>query len=315
MNELKVNIKGEEVIIKNLSTASISERMEDIVLEYVGRRKARVIVANVPDIVGDENVLIVEVNKTLYKLVINNGVPLLVEYNIKNDFKIALMERGLWPIDAKECAEALFSTQKGKDSSISEPYWIPKGFKYFTGDIETGYVVKDEKGNEFTYCPSTDEYISRYEISKGPDGAPMSVPGKDAWVNITRDEAKALARCFTLDTTADLIEVSSWDMLCEFLSLKIDGNLIRGDSTSIGAYDNSVGEVQTGEKSSFMIYNIDCLAGNHWCITNDIDNQGYAIICGGSYKCLGHSAPMNCKSCMHVNSTDIDVGFRIVHKK
>ena len=64
-----------------------------------------------------------------------------------------------------------------------------------------------------------------------------------------------------------------------------------------------------------MIYNIDCLAGNHWCITNDINQKGYVVLCGGSYYEDGFDGPM-------ASTGDIDpvnrynyVGFRIVLKK
>lgn len=305
MNELKVNI-GEKVTLKKLSTMCTPERIEDVVLEYVGRRTAKAIINAVTDIVGDENVVVAKVNGTLYKLVLNNGVPSFVVYNIKKDIEIALMEKGFTTTDAAECVEALF---------VSRPDWIPAGFKYHTGDLETGYVVKDKKGNEFTYCPAIDQYISRYEISKGDDGDPMSVPGKNAWVDIDYAEAKGLAKFFVANGKSGLISDSDWSKMCEFLATKIDRILIFKDSTSIGAYRNNGREVRTGENSNFMIYNIDCLAGNHWCITDDFNEYGSLLIRGGSYAENGDCVPM-------VDTDDIcamdryyNVGFRIVLKK
>lgn len=315
MNELKTNIDETEINIKKVSTACTSEKIEDVLLEYVGRRTAKGIIDAVTDIVGDDNIVVAEVNETMYKLILINGVPSFKEYNIKKDVVNALMENGFTEADAIECAEALFDTETTKNATISKPDWIPAGFEYFTGDLETGYVVKDKKGNEFTYCPATDEYISRYEISKGDDGAPMSVPGKDAWVNITRKQAKELAKSFAADGTSDLIENSEWDKLCGFLATKIDRVLVFNDSTSIGAYYSNGGEVRTGENSSFMIYNIDCLAGNHWCITNDFDKDGYVVICGGSCFVNGYVRPMASTCSMSPDCRSNDVGFRIVLKK
>lgn len=315
MNELKTNICETEVNIKKVSTACTSEKIEDVLLEYVGRRTAKGIIDAVTDIVGDDNVVVAEVNETLYKLILINGVPSFEEYNIKKDVVNALMENGFTEADAIECAEALFATETTKNATISKPDWIPAGFEYFTGDLETGYVVKDKKGNEFTYCPATDEYISRYEISMGDDGAPMSIPGKDAWVSITQEEAKKLAKSFSADGTSNLIGNSEWDKLCEFLSTKIDRALVFYDSTSIGAYYNNGGEVRTGENSNFMIYNIDCLAGNHWCITNDINPNGYVVLRGGSYCNGGDHRPMASSSDIYPGRGNNGVGFRIVLKK
>ena len=233
MNELKVKVGETEVKIKKALTACTPETIENVVLKYVGRRSAKAIIATVTEIVGDENAVVAEVDGTLYKLVLNNGVPSFVVFNIKKDIEIALMEKGFATIDAEECAEALFATETTKNATISKPDWIPAGFEYFTGDLETGYVVKDKKGNEFTYCPATNEYISRYEISKGDDGTPMSIPGKDAWVNITQEEAKRLAKSFSVDGTSNLIGNSEWDKLCEFLSTIIDRALVFDNSTSI----------------------------------------------------------------------------------
>lgn len=317
MNELKTNICETKVNIKKVSTACTSEKIEDVLLEYVGRRTAKDIIDAVTDIVGDDNVVVAEVNETLYKLILINGVPSFEEYNIKKDVVNALMENGFTEADAIECAEALFATETTKNATISKPDWIPAGFEYFTGDLETGYVVKDKKGNEFTYCPATDEYISRYEISMGDDGAPMSIPGKDAWVSITQEEAKKLAKSFSADGTSNLIGNSEWDKLCEFLSTnKIDRALVFDDSTSIGAYYNNGGEVRTGENSNFMIYNIDCLAGNHWCITNDIINQnGYVVLRGGSYNFNGYNLPLASSNFINPDCSFYNVGFRIVLKK
>ncbi len=315
MNELKTNICETKVNIKKVSTACTSEKIEDVLLEYVGRRTAKDIIDAVTDIVGDDNVVVAEVNETLYKLILINGVPSFEECNIKKDVVNALMENGFTEADAIECAEALFATETTKNATISKPDWIPAGFEYFTGDLETGYVVKDKQGNQFTYCPETNEYISRYEISMGDDGAPMSIPGKYAWVSITQEEAKKLAKSFSADGTSNLIGNSEWNKLCEFLSTKIYRALVFDDSTSIGAYYNNGGEVRTGENPNFMIYNIDCLAGNHWCITNDINPKGYVVLRGGSYCIDGIAMPMASTCYIEPDSSHGDAGFRIVIKK
>ena len=87
------------------------------------------------------------------------------------------------------------------------------------------------------------------------------------------------------------------------------------NSTAIGAYYNNGGEVNTGENPTFMIYNIDCLAGNHWCYTNEVNEYLNIVICVGSYNCDGCFEPMVSRFDIVPDSRDNDVGFRIVLKK
>lgn len=314
-------LKATEITIREMTTSLNEQTIENALLEYVGRRAVKDIATAVMELAVNSNQIIAEMpNNKMYKIVINNGVPSFEEYDFKSSLAKILIEKGFEEVDANECVASMLATIAEPSSEpiqTNKPSWIPEGFEYYTGDLDTGYVVKDKKGNEFTYMPATDEYISRYEISKGYDGVtPMSVPGQPAWTRITPDEAKKVARSFDPNCNSDLIkDYNDWEKMCEFLSTKIGKSLVYDDSTPIGAYYNNGGEVNTGENPAFMVYNIDCLAGNHWCITNEITEYSTIVICGGSYNFDGDDKTMASHAYINHNFRYRDVGFRIVLKR
>lgn len=313
---LKAMFGNTEITIREMTTSLNRQSVENALLEYAGRRAIKDIATAVMELAVNDNQIIAEIQNKMYKLVLNNGVPSFEEYNFKCNLVNLLIRKGFTAEDANECTDSMLTTTV-EASQSKEPLWIPEGFEYYTGDLDVGYVVKDKKGNEFTYMPATDEYISRYEISKGNDGfTPMSVPGKHAWTNITQAEAKKLATSFAPDCNSDLIkDYDEWGKMCEFISTKISKSLVYNDSTPIGAYCNNGGKVNTGDNPKFMIYNIDCLAGNHWCITNEKNEYLNIVVCGGSYNNYGSNKPM--MSYCGINPSDgyDNVGFRIVLKK
>lgn len=314
---LKAMIGNTEITISKMTIILNEQSVENALLEYVERRTVKDIATAVMELAVNDNQIIAEMpNNKMYKLVITNSVPSFEEYDFKGNLERVLIEKGFTAIDANKCVDSMLATAE-EPSQSKEPLWIPKGFEYYTGDLETGYVVKDKKGNEFTYMPATCEYISRYEISKGDDGVtPMSVPGRPAWTCITPDEAKKVARSFAPDYNSDLIkDYNDWGKMCEFLSTKIGKSLVYDNSTPIGAYHNNGGEVNTGDNPAFMIYNIDCLAGNHWCITNQRNEELYTVICGGSCADFGFHEPMMSHDSILYIRSDCNISFRIVLKR
>ena len=312
---LKAMFGNTEVTIREMEASLNRQIAENALLEYVGRRAIKDIVSAIMELAENDNQIIAEVENKLYKLVLSNGVPSFETYNFKEKLAEILVAKGFEMADANECVEAMLTTVEPIQSK--KPLWTPEGFEYYTGDLDTGYVVKDKKGNEFTYMPATDEYISRYEISKGDDGiTPMSVPGKPAWTNITHSEAQKVAQSFAPNCNSDLIkDYNDWKKICDFIASKIGKSLVYDNSTAIGAYYNNGGEVNTGENPTFMIYNIDCLAGNHWCYTNEVNEYLNIVICVGSYGNDGGYEPMVSRFDVHPNIRNDLVGFRIVLKK
>ena len=319
---LKAMIIGNtEITIREIPISLNEQTIENAILKYIGRREVKDIVTAVMELTVKDNQIILQMpNNKMYKLVINDGVSSFEEYDFKSNLAKVLIEKGFEEVDANECVAFMLATiaePSPESIQTNKPLWIPEGFEYYTGDLNIGYVVRDKKGNEFTYMPATDEYISRYEISKGYDGVtPMSVPGKPAWTCITQREAKKVARSFAPNCNSDLIkDYNDWQKMCGFLSTKIGKALVYNDSTQIGAYNNNGGEVNTGENPAFMLYNIDNFAGGTWCITNEITEDLDTFICGGSFCTNGDVDTMASRDYVGYNARNVDVGFRIVLRR
>lgn len=215
--------------------------------------------------------------------------------------------------------EARNDNNNGNTSiATQEPLWIPTSFQYLTGNLNTGYVVVDSLGNEFTYLPESDEWISRYEISEGENGMPMSLPYMPAWVRISYEKVKneilgKFGKGGNCNYTVDLID--KWENeIVKFIATKIDRKLVYEDSGPIGAYYDTDKEINTGSEPQYMIYNISDLAGNHWCITNEED-RGYIAISGGSWVDYGDKTPLAACAITLPFATCRTVGFRIVLRK
>lgn len=210
-----------------------------------------------------------------------------------------------------------FKTEKGVDKTAetmeNAPSWIPEGFQYAEGDLDTGYVIEDQYGNQFTYCPPIDKYLSRYEISKGEDNRPMSIPGQKAWVLIENETAGKIAREF-YGPEASLIPNADWDELCKFIAKKIGESPVYVNSSKIGAYNGK--PVLTGSNPDYSVYNLDSLTGNHWCMTIEgSPYRGYQYIRGGCYEQKGDKWPMSGRYEEYLGAASLRLGFRIVIRK
>ena len=158
---------------------------------------------------------------------------------------------------------------------MEQPSWIPIGYQHIEGDMLTGYVISDVYGNEFTYIPYLEEYISRYEISKDVFGKPASIAGQKVWTNISYKQAMKVARNFDPLAHSDLLEDIS----------KI-GEAIKQKSGIHYPEDVYKGRLylRTGAIPENMIYNIDCLTGNYRCITHQYKTNSICdCIDGKSY--------------------------------
>ena len=199
--------------------------------------------------------------------------------------------------------------------ATQEPLWIPTDFKHLTGDMDTGYVVIDPLGNEFTYLNGI--WVSRYEISKGENGIPVSLPNKPTWTGEHYYDVKfrileKFRKSDNCNYTVDLI--NDWTTeIVEPIATKIDRKLVYEDSSSIGAYINNGEEINTGSNPKFMVYNISDLAGNHWCLTNKKNLK--VEVGGGSYLTEGNICTLAWRGVAGGFERANDVGFRIVLRK
>ncbi len=197
------------------------------------------------------------------------------------------------------------------------PVYMPKGFKYLDGAIESkNYRIIDQEGNIFTWVPErTLKYgrlvkgffVSTYEISKGAKRTPKSIEGAMPWVNISKP--KAIEQAAKLG--GRLLDGQEWDAICEECAETVGEFKVYKDSAEIGNYWNSAGSTQTLETTGkHVICGISNLAGNCWTWTNETDGK-LAVIRGGSYIDDGNY-PMASRFNRNRNYRNFNIGFRIV---
>ncbi len=234
---MNTKINGTEVGIldsKNETVNIANDVVEEFLQEFVGKRRSKKLAETI----------IME----LHSLEESNAEE------VWNRIGLLLEKQGLEDEEVQEFRAFIQEHSKQEVDGIE----IPEGFHYVTGSNQEGVVIEDQKGNQFTTFKEIDFWVSRYEIS-----APgMSIAGKNAWTNINFPDARYVAKSFAKN--ADLINERRWDSLMQAISSRIGRELVYEDSTSIGAY-NTCREIKTGSNPSYMVCNIDCLAGSHFC--------------------------------------------------
>lgn len=194
-----------------------------------------------------------------------------------------------------------------REVSAMNPY-IPTGFSYREGDVESGYVIEDSYGNQFVWIPvesgkltrntmlDTDYeesnstatalvnsvaqnygfYVARYEASSYNANGEMvagSMRNKSPWVNVTYTDAVSAASkaasAFGYEGYQTAIMNSySWDTTTAWLDASFESY---STSTSYGNYS---GEIRnTGTTESDIKNNICDLAGNVREWTTEIYKQ------------------------------------------
>ncbi len=214
-----------------------------------------------------------------------------------------------------EETEETEETKETKETKAM-PAYMPEGFKYLDGAIESkDYRIVDKQGNVFTWVPErtlkngktvAGFFLSTYEISKDAYGVPRSVEGELPWVSISWTEAREQASKFD----GRLISNDQWDSICEECAETIGEIKVYENSAEIGNY-LSYKLRKTGE---YLVCGCSNLAGNCWTWTNEIkDTQigQLAVIRGGSYYHAGYDKPMAGRSHQEL-AGDCNIGFRIV---
>ena len=68
--------------------------------------------------------------------------------------------------DEKEYYDFVIDVEYGKNFSYSQPF-IPEGFNYVEGKWDSGFIIEDEKGNQFVWVPcGGDEELSVPKLQK-----------------------------------------------------------------------------------------------------------------------------------------------------
>ena len=161
-------------------------------------------------------------------------------------------------------------------------------------------------------------YISRYSISKSPEGKPQSVKGVMPWTNINFGDAKKVASTIEdneavkshLTFGAEYDSVLEWFIKTEVKTLAE----ISRDSTEWGNHWNTKNSqrnvVETGSKEEWCVNNIYDFAGNVNEWTQEEYSCLYRVIRGGVYCSNGYNEPAACRNCSKPNFDYGLTGFR-----
>ncbi len=181
-------------------------------------------------------------------------------------------------------------------ASATSPY-IPKGFSHKEGEVENGYVIEDEKGNEFVWVPveggkltrntmmdtNYEEsnhtasalvnsvaqnygfYVARYEASEyemNGEKVAASMVDKSPWTNITYTEAIEVATNVATafeyeDCQTSIMNSYAWDTTTAWIEKSFENY---ATSTSYGNYSGQIRN--TGATESDRKNNICDIAGN-----------------------------------------------------
>lgn len=280
-----------DIRIKKVIPCNVEpEDVISIFSKYVDKTLAAGLASIYKSAIGDEEFVILENESKIYELNFKYGSPSFDESEIFKKMMTVLETGGLSNKNALKCISEVFFAKENAEADRKKKLaekarieeianemltWMPKGYKYLTGNMYTGIVIVDEYGNEFTYVPYVDIYVSRYEISLDKDGYVSSIPDRKAWVNMKYKEALAAAEDFDPKNKSGLLKSVK----------KIREAIIRktGNDYPEVVYAGNV-ELRTGAMKENMIYNIDCLVGNHYCILESADPRHDTRIYGTSYE-------------------------------
>lgn len=180
--------------------------------------------------------------------------------------------------------------------SATNPY-VPKGFNVISDNVDEGFVISDEFGNQYVWIPVTSGkltrqtmlnidyeesagtstalvnsvakyygfYIGRFESSQYDhegEVAAASMAGKIPWTNITYvnavEHAENSARIFGYtDCSTALISSHAWDTVIEWVDL-VNENY--SSDVNFGNYSGTI--YPTGTTTTDSVRNICDLAGN-----------------------------------------------------
>lgn len=183
-----------------------------------------------------------------------------------------------------------------REASASSPY-MPTGFSHVEGEVENGYVIKDEYGNEFVWVPvesgkltrntllDTDYeeststatalvnsvaqnygfYIARYEASKyelNGENVASSIANKSPWNNVSYSSATEAASKATSTFGYEgyqtaIMNSYAWDTVLQWLDAQFENY---STNTSYGNYSGDIRN--TGMTQTDIKNNICDLAGN-----------------------------------------------------
>lgn len=163
-------------------------------------------------------------------------------------------------------------------------------------------------------------YISRYNISKSPEGKPQSVKGAMPWVDVEFDEAKALAASLQVGKTvkSHLTYGAEYDSVLAWLiqSGSVSQKAIAENSAGWGNYWDTKGGsraiVPVGSCEDWAANGIYDLAGNVDEWTQEQYDKSLYVIRGGNYYYDGCYCPVSYRCGMQGFRSFHNTGFRAV---
>lgn len=164
-NDSSLSYKGTWIGYKSNYYFVDQDEFEKRMSKYCGRKIINETLSNIKEELTDNTLCIVIGDLVHYKLIITDVLePTLEKFseNFSKKLSNLLIKKG-------------FSQQEVTEILFDSPKRIPKGFRYLTGTLRTGYVITDDDGNEFVYLPKSNVYISRYPISQTSTGKLVSV--------------------------------------------------------------------------------------------------------------------------------------------
>lgn len=162
--------------------------------------------------------------------------------------------------------------------------------KGFNEPLEGGLLAQKESVSKYGGF-----YMSRYDISKSPEGAPQSVKGCMPWVNINFPEALNVSATFECSDVvrSQLTYGAEYDSILQWLIESGCKTLkeVAKDSTRWGNYWNTNGVpkrvVETGSYEEWCKNNVYDIAGNISEWTQERYGSSLRVLRGGNYLDFG----------------------------
>lgn len=287
--------------------------------KYTDETLAKGLAAIYKKAIGTEEFVILENNSVVYELSFNYGSPGFEKCEAFKKMIDVLTASGMTVDTAYECASAVFFAKEDANEHMKKVVeeiarknaiaqerlpWIPAGYRYYTGNMYEGIVIADKYGNQFTYVPYLDIYVSRYEISRDEDGYAASVPDRIPWVNVSYKDAYNAAIKFDPSANSDLLTSTIVNAIGESIFNKT------GKRPSLSFYTGTA-PIRTGAIPQNMVYNIDCFIGNHYCMLKTKSARKSVKVFGSSYYSNLHYDEFN----DYKTVPSKEVGFRICLKR
>ena len=203
---------------------------------------------------------------------------------------------------------------------VIENVYIPEGFSYLCGTIESGLVIQSIEGNQFVWIPSgrTEEdaycegfFVSRYEIAKIDEESYVSMPNQYPVVDISYFDALNIAK----KLHAKLISDNQFERIVSWVIETGEKTKyqVYEDSSEFGNYKDTGPHkmVKTGYNAKWMCKNIDNLAGNLWTWTCT-GNDNTRILRGGCCMLEAKDAPLGRKCLSYLEGSRFYTGLRVV---